>query len=298
MLRWRVLISLILIPLLAGIFYVDARGGPSAIGLFLLCCGLACRSVWELVDLLRDQQPGLNQPLLMSGAVALMYAAWWPHLVDPVAMQNSTNLTGLSGMVAVVTMLLLAVGCRRFREPGGHVPLIGTELLILIYSGVLLGVTAQLRWVAGLSGGYLALGSLLICTKGSDVGAYFAGRLLGKAKLAPILSPKKTIAGAIGGVIAALLLGMLWFHFAAPWFTGTQSRPPLWAVLVYSGGLAIAGMVGDLSESLIKRDVGKKDSAPLLPGFGGALDLLDSVLFAGPVAYLLWLALPLAPWMD
>ena len=65
---------------------------------------------------------------------------------------------------------------------------------------------------------------------------------------------------------------------------------------MFGAVIGIVGLVGDLCESLIKRDVGKKDAAALLPEFGGILDLLDSVLFAGPVAYLMWLYLPLAPW--
>ena len=83
-----------------------------------------------------------------------------------------------------------------------------------------------------------------------------------------------------------------WLQGAAPWLTKAVPGPWYWAVL-YGLVLGIVGLLGDLVESLLKRDVGQKDSAPLLPGFGGLLDLLDSVLFAGPVAYLLWLILPL-----
>ena len=87
-----------------------------------------------------------------------------------------------------------------------------------------------------------------------------------------------------------------WLQFATPRFV-PGGRPPewYWSVL-YGIVLGGVGLIGDLCESLIKRDMGQKDSAPLLPGFGGLLDLIDSVIYAGPVAYLLWLALPLATW--
>ena len=298
MLRWRVLISVVLIPLLAGIFYADARGGPMAIGLFVLCCALALRSTWELVDLIRDRQPRLHVSLMMLSTMALMYAAWWPHLMHPEATANDTDLTVLAATTGIVWMVLAAAASRRYDAPGGHIERLGTEFLLVTYVGVLLGLTAQLRWVAGLQAGYLALGSLLICTKGGDIGAYFVGKLVGGVKLAPLLSPKKTVAGAVGGVLGALLFGLLWFHFATPWFVGQAAQSPLWARALYCIALGAVGIVGDLSESLIKRDSGKKDSAPLLPAFGGVLDILDSVLFAGPVAYLLWRCLPLATWLS
>ncbi|HEY4262892.1 MAG TPA: phosphatidate cytidylyltransferase, partial [Schlesneria sp.] len=92
---------------------------------------------------------------------------------------------------------------------------------------------------------------------------------------------------------------VLWLYFATPLFApkGEHWTPPDWlSSSVYGLILGVTGLIGDLSESLIKRDVGKKDSARLLPGFGGLLDLIDSVLYAGPVAYVLWKALPLVTW--
>ena len=94
--------------------------------------------------------------------------------------------------------------------------------------------------------------------------------------------------GAAAGSVA-------WFKFPwfAPWLFGVQPGPWYW-IAIYGLILGLVGLIGDLAESLIKRDVGQKDSAPLLPGFGGLLDLLDSIIFTGPIAYLLWLVLPLA----
>ena len=101
--------------------------------------------------------------------------------------------------------------------------------------------------------------------------------------------------GSAGSAVA-------WLHLATPLFTPRGESPwesPLWyASAIYGLILGVTGLVGDLCESLIKRDVGKKDSSSLLPGFGGLLDLMDSVLYAGPVAYVLWKALPLVTWQH
>jgi phosphatidate cytidylyltransferase len=113
---------------------------------------------------------------------------------------------------------------------------------------------------------------------GSDSGAYFAGRALGKHKLAPTISPGKTVEGLIGGLLAAAALGALstwWFFPELPY----QYSIPLACVL------AIAGVLGDLTESAMKRGSKTKDAATILPGHGGFLDRLDSLLFGAPILY-------------
>jgi phosphatidate cytidylyltransferase len=114
-----------------------------------------------------------------------------------------------------------------------------------------------------------------------DTGAYFTGRLLGRHKMAPVLSPKKTWEGAAGGMVAAVLTAL-----------GINALGPVLHPLAAVGfGLTvgIAGLLGDLAESLIKRDCQQKDASQIMPGFGGVLDVVDAIIFAGPVAYA-WLA--------
>ena len=114
------------------------------------------------------------------------------------------------------------------------------------------------------------------------------GRLFGKRKMSPHLSPGKTWMGAVGAVLGGVLGAVIWLRFASPYFDLTW-KPNWWiAAIVYGAIMGIVGLFGDLAESLIKRDVGVKDSAVLMPGFGGVLDLLDSILFAGPIAVILW----------
>jgi phosphatidate cytidylyltransferase len=229
-------------------------------------------------------------------------AAWWGRFGHmPIKIPSDDNTLAqvmLAYSMTVLALFLLAT--YRYREPGASMETLGVELLIVSYIGVLLGVVSQLRWVAGADAGYLVIGSLLVVTKGGDVGAYFLGRLFGKRKLVPHLSPGKTWAGAVGALLGSAGSAVGWLYFATPLFTPHLEKTwtaPHWAVsAVYGLILGVTGLIGDLCESLIKRDVGKKDSAHLLPGFGGLLDLIDSVLYAGPVAYVLWKALPLVTW--
>jgi len=122
-----------------------------------------------------------------------------------------------------------------------------------------------------------------------DTGAYFAGRAYGRRKLAPKISPGKTIEGAIGGLIAGTLAGLIakgLFEFFWP----ELSHPFSWlAALVFGVVISIVGIVGDLVESLLKRDAAVKDTGTLLPGFGGVLDRIDAPLLAIPVTYYLLL---------
>jgi len=122
------------------------------------------------------------------------------------------------------------------------------------------------------------LSFFLLVVLGSDTGAYYVGRAFGKHKLAPNISPGKTWEGAAGGLLAGLLmaaLSHLWFFRELPW----KWTLPLATVMV------LLGIVGDLTESALKRSAGAKDAANILPGHGGVLDRLDSLLFNAPVIY-------------
>lgn len=134
-----------------------------------------------------------------------------------------------------------------------------------------------------LEDGRLWLTYVLLISKMTDVGAFFCGKILGKYKLAPSISPKKTIEGALGGSGAALIASMIFVffvsHFSNFHMTFFQS---IWIGLT----LSILSQLGDLSESLLKRDAGVKDSSHL-PGLGGVLDIVDSLVFTLPFVYLL-----------
>jgi phosphatidate cytidylyltransferase len=135
----------------------------------------------------------------------------------------------------------------------------------ILYIGWLMSHLVALR---GLDDGRNWVFLALFANFGSDTAAYFTGQALGKHKLAPSISPGKTWEGTIAGILGAIIISLL---FTLPWPLGLL--------------ISIFGQLGDLVESLLKRNMGVKDSGKLLPGHGGALDRIDSVVFAGLVVY-------------
>jgi phosphatidate cytidylyltransferase len=296
MLGWRIAVSAVLIPALAGLFYLDQRAGATAPVLLGLVLLLTVRGAWEMVELFRVRsfEPSFPQTAILASAVVL--SGWWGRADQLFTVRPAGDLTAPMLAYGAAVLWLLASNADRYREPGGRMETLGAELLIVSYLGVLLCLTAQLRWVAGAAAGYLVLGSLIVTAKCGDIGAYTLGRLFGRRKMAPLLSPGKTWAGAVGALLGGAAGSWAWLHWAPPLFNAAW--PPCsgpWS-LVYGVVIGIAGIVGDLCESLIKRDLGKKDASALMPGFGGLLDLLDSVIYAGPIAFVLWQVLPLASW--
>jgi phosphatidate cytidylyltransferase len=186
--------------------------------------------------------------------------------------------------------------------PGVIAPLVGATMLgrALLRSGALRREVLRAAWtVFGVAyvGGLFSFGSLVreaqdgrqlvyflaFTTWAGDIGAYYAGSRLGRRPLAPAISPKKTVEGALGGVGAAVLVAALGCGWLWPRF-------PLATALWVAGVVAVAGMLGDLAESVLKRAAGVKDSGSTIPGHGGALDRLDSLILACPVLYgLLWM---------
>ncbi len=132
----------------------------------------------------------------------------------------------------------------------------------------------------------------LILTWSSDIGAYFVGRAVGGRKLMPSVSPGKTVAGAVGGLLSSMLVARLYGHYILVPVAHLGLSPA--GAILFGALISIAAQVGDLFESLIKREGGVKDSSHLIPGHGGVLDRLDSLIFVMPVAYLLlgWLPIP------
>ncbi len=152
--------------------------------------------------------------------------------------------------------------------------------LAFYYVSVCLSYVFQLRNIK--DGGYLII-LVFICSWGNDTLAYCAGRLFGKHKMSPVLSPKKSVEGLIGGILGAGILGALFgWYFSAN--VQEIANAPLWFGLVGAVG-AVPAVIGDLAASAIKRNNDVKDYGKLIPGHGGVLDRFDSMIFTAPIIY-------------
>jgi phosphatidate cytidylyltransferase len=159
----------------------------------------------------------------------------------------------------------------------------GGALSLLAGMAYVLLAVAGLIWLrADPATGRANLLFLLVLVWASDIGAYVAGRAVGGPRLAPRISPGKTVSGALGGLLAAVLIGIA----AALWFAGAQPAY-LWHAGVVAGLLGVVAQAGDLGESFVKRQFGVKDSGRLIPGHGGLLDRLDALLAVALAASLL-----------
>lgn len=296
MLGWRLLISAFLIPALIGLFWLDASQGANAWILLVFCGLVASRNAYELSVLLTARQ--MKPSLWWAGGISvLVIASGWLHRwLDPEMVAQPCALLQSIGAIGLTVTLgfcgLLARECMVYHKPGNSMESLGANAIIVLYAGALLAVTAQFRWFPDPRLGYFAIGSMIIAVKCGDTGAYTFGRLWGKRKMAPILSPGKTWMGFVGAIVGSTVGGSLWLMFGGRLLEAEPRANSILLVAAYSATIGLIGLVGDLCESLIKRDVEKKDSAPLMPGFGGLLDLLDSPLYAGPFALVWWHLLP------
>ncbi len=156
-----------------------------------------------------------------------------------------------------------------------------------VYFGTCFAFWVALRLVGESRWGLTLVVGMIVITKFSDSGAYFAGKSCGRTKLCPMVSPGKTIEGLVGGCVTAILAAVVYFQWFAGWLFGYDRVSVSWVDCAIMGiGLTCAGLIGDLSQSMVKREVGAKDSGRLLPGLGGLWDVTDSLLPAGVVGYL------------
>ncbi len=179
----------------------------------------------------------------------------------------------------LVPMALISVVALGWRLRGGPVNYVRDASASLFGIAYVVLMGAFLPLAAGESHGNLRIAAMILCVVASDVGGYVAGVTLGRHKLAPVISPKKTWEGLGGSLVLAMAFG---------WLTvDVLLGGPLWAALVFGVVMVLVGTLGDLVESMIKRDLGVKDMSDFLPGHGGFLDRIDSILYTAPVGWLL-----------
>ena len=192
----------------------------------------------------------------------------------PLSITFRFELTKSWELLFIVLMLLFLIIMQlKRRENSGVITDISTTLFGILYICWFFSFLIKIRY---LNGGVGLLASVIIITKFADIGAYLIGSRFGKHPLLPRISPKKSIEGAIGG----LGFGILGAFICKPWL-GFGFLQLLSVGVI----LSVLGQLGDLSESLIKRDCNVKDSGNSIPGIGGVLDLIDSLLFTAPAFY-------------
>lgn len=268
---------------------------------FLLCVAALIAAAREITGLLDATSASPSGNSVIGGVLAIVIANWAPHLVE-----NHSQAEGESALLydpgrpldvlawpfltfIAVLMTSFVVQSIQFARPGRTMAKISGTVLAVAYVGLLSSFTIQLRWMEGRNQGLMAMVFLFATAKGADTGAYTLGRLAGRHKLWPRLSPKKTVEGAVGGLAFGVGAALLVAAIARDGLgIPTFSWP---AAALYGLVIAVVAQLGDLMESMIKRDCERKDASQAVPGFGGVLDVLDSILFAGPVAYALWLSL-------
>ena len=304
MLRPRLILGFLLVAALAALCWLDAQAGRPGVYLAPLAVVLAALAAQEMLGLFHagGHRPaawsvliGTLLPVLASGAPIV----WKTYPANcPVG-----RLGWLACGLAAGLLVCLVGEMRRFHGPGGSTANLALGALSVLYVGGLMGFLVQLRLLPVMASdnlgsgeasrsGLLALLSMILVVKMADIGAYTAGHLWGRHKMAPVLSPGKTWEGAAGGLLVAMVGALIAFGPLALMLGYPSEKGwSTWFGSSLAFGLLIggAGMIGDLAESLLKRDAGVKDSSTWLPGFGGVLDLLDSLLVAGPVAYACWL---------
>lgn len=182
---------------------------------------------------------------------------------------------GNYGTMAIIISMILILFVYVFGYPKYHAEQVMAAFFGVVYVAVMLSFIYLTR---SLPDGKFLVWLIFLCSWGCDTCAYCAGMLIGKHKMAPVLSPKKSIEGAVGGVAGAALLGVI---YAA----ATQGKMAEYALICAVG--ALISMVGDLAASAIKRNQNIKDYGKLIPGHGGILDRFDSVIITAPVIYYL-----------
>lgn len=231
---------------------------------------LAGVAIWEYEQFAKAK----GGRMILPGLILLTVGQVFSFFVSA----NNQHLASLPIIFFFIAFLILFA--LHFGEKDGAIMDLAVSSFGLLYIALPMGMILGILY-SNVGDGRWWIAYLLVVTKITDVGAYFAGSLWGRRKLAPMISPKKTIEGAIFGLICAVGASYL-FHLGsnyAHFFLGTYE----WILLGLT--LGAVGQFGDLSESLLKRDANKKDSNSL-PGLGGALDSIDSILFTAPIIYI------------
>ena len=250
-------------------------------------CGIEFGRMWQG----QNRQSTIT---MASAAIAMALVAAAPVLWRDYPLDCPIGKFGWSIAGIFAAMLLsFAAELKTFQghsnQPGEVAGRIGRTMFMVSYLAMLFGVVASLRLLEqDNSLGLISIICLIATVKTSDAAAYFAGKSFGTVKIAPKISPGKTLQGTLAAPLGGYFAAAIVIYIVSPTLFGMTVDRPWWWVILYGVLVTFAGVLGDLAESLLKRDADCKDSGSMLPGLGGILDVLDSLVFAAPVSYLLW----------
>ncbi|MBC8200274.1 MAG: phosphatidate cytidylyltransferase [Desulfobacterales bacterium] len=261
--RW--ITAIVALPL---VILLICKGGSILFAIFIcIVCMLALAEYFRIVFNIRGKSECSNsfsfQILAYVFGLMIILAAYI----------NSFDI--IFGLIILNLILSGLISLSYFKTNPSVIELTARQVLGIIYIPLFLSCMVLIRNDAD---GIAWIFFLLVLVFAGDTGAFYVGRLFGRHKLCPAVSPGKTIEGAIGGLTATLGAGLIFMNYFL-------KSLPLWPGILFFLSIGVVGQVGDLFESELKRYSGVKDSGSILPGHGGILDRIDALLFAAPVAY-------------
>jgi phosphatidate cytidylyltransferase len=239
----------------------------------LIIAGLSALAIWEYEQFARAKGVKMIRPAMMAFAFLQTLSFFLAIRFSP--------LKGLPPILFFVIFLFLFA--LHFRAKEGAIVDLSVSSFSLLYLAIPLGMMGAILYFPQTQDGRWWVAYLLVVTKITDIGAYFAGSLWGRRKLALHISPGKTVEGAVFGFICAFAASF-GFHRLSLYLGDPRFQLGTMEWICLGALLGLTSQFGDLSESLLKRDANKKDSNAL-PGVGGVLDIIDSLLFNAPIVY-------------
>ncbi len=276
-LKNRLLISTCAITLLTLIIFFSQHPIMQVL-VMLIVAVTGVLAIWEYVEFLKTKSIQLPFALLASFTVILIFSNYLQML--------NYKVTGVNQLM--FGLFLFTIFLYHFAKVEEAIIHISTCFFGIVYILVPLSLMVRILYPESVSdaviNGRMWLAYLLIVTKITDIGGYLIGTKWGKSKLAPYISPGKTLVGSIAGFIFALSMSFV-FYVISSAFPNLHFSISLLQALILGGLIGVLAQIGDLAESLLKRDAKVKDSSAI-PGVGGVLDNLDSLLFTAPVVYI------------
>lgn len=298
MFRDRLLSASFLIAATALLFWLDHQHplmGISGLWLLPLLMGFTIFTAIEAIRLIGRTGRSIDAVGAVLGAGLIAVSAYlpiaWPLTGEPYPEDCPIGRCGwivITSGFAILGLLVRQMASYDPARRGEALERTLSGVFVSCYVGIPMATLVAIRDLGDGNWGLAALVSMIAVTKSADAGAYFSGKLLGRHKLIPKLSPGKTWEGAAGGVLFAIIVSFGCFFGLIPTLAKTEIAAPIWGPVVFGAVCAITGMIGDLAESLVKRETGAKDSGSTLPGLGGVWDVTDSLIATAIPA---WVAL-------